>query len=178
VVRRALPHPHVKSDTVGRAGRRPCTPRALLADPRPVRRFAFAASVTSHLKLGTGIALVAQRDPIWTAKEVASLDHLSGGRVIFGVGYGWNREEMAQHGTPYAQRRLLMRDKIMMMKALWTQDEASYNGDLLTLEPSWAWPKPAQKPHPPIVMGAAPGSRTLADMAGVLRWVDPTRQPT
>ncbi|HZD21858.1 MAG TPA: LLM class flavin-dependent oxidoreductase, partial [Acidimicrobiia bacterium] len=89
---------------------------------------AYAAAVTTDLKLGTGITLVAQRDPIWTAKEVATLDHLSGGRVIFGVGYGWNKEEMAQHGTPYLERRVLMREKIMMMKALWTQDDASYTG--------------------------------------------------
>lgn len=125
---------------------------------------AYAAAVTTDLILGTGISLVAQRDPIWTAKEVATLDHLSGGRVIFGVGYGWNKEEMAQHGTPYSQRRALMREKILMMKALWTQDEASYQGELMSLEPSWAWPKPVQKPHPPIVMGAYPGPKTLADI--------------
>ena len=125
---------------------------------------AYAASVTSEIKLGTGITLAAQRDPIWTAKEVASLDHLSGGRVIFGVGYGWNREEMAQHGTRYAERRALMREKILMMRALWTRDEASFQGELLQLEPSWAWPKPVQDPHPPIVMGAAPGPRTLEDI--------------
>ncbi|HEU4320845.1 MAG TPA: LLM class F420-dependent oxidoreductase [Acidimicrobiia bacterium] len=125
---------------------------------------AYAASVTTTLKLGTGISLVAQRDPIWTAKEVASLDHLSGGRVIFGVGYGWNKEEMAQHGTDYRDRRAVMREKILMMKALWTEDEASFDGDLLALERSWAWPKPIQKPHPPIVMGAAPGPKTLEDI--------------
>lgn len=124
----------------------------------------YAAAVTTDLKLGTGITLLAQRDPIWTAKQVASLDHLSGGRVIFGVGYGWNKEEMAQHGTPYLERRALMREKILLLKALWTQDEASFTGDLLNLEPSWAWPKPVQKPHPPIVMGAAPGPRTLSDI--------------
>ena len=125
---------------------------------------AFAASATSTLRLGTGITLMAQRDPIWTAKEVATLDHLSGGRVIFGVGYGWNKEEMTQHGTPYLQRRALMREKILVMKALWTENEASYEGELLKLEPSWAWPKPVQKPHPPIVMGAAPGPKTLEDI--------------
>lgn len=125
---------------------------------------AYAASVTTTLRLGTGITLLAQRDPIWTAKEVASLDHLSGGRVIFGVGYGWNKEEMEQHGTPYLKRRALMREKILMMKSLRTQEEPSYRGDLLNLEPSWAWPKPVQKPHPPIVMGAAPGPRTLDDI--------------
>jgi probable F420-dependent oxidoreductase len=125
---------------------------------------AYAATATSELRLGTGIALVAQRDPIWTAKEVASLDHLSGGRLIFGVGYGWNKEEMASHGTPYTRRRELMREKILMMKALWTEEDATFKGDLMELEPSWAWPKPVQKPHPPIVMGAAAGPRTLADI--------------
>lgn len=125
---------------------------------------AYAASATTSLRLGTGITLLAQRDPIWTAKEVASLDHLSGGRVIFGVGYGWNKEEMGQHGTPYLERRALMRDKIMLMKALWTEEEASYRGNLIELEPSWAWPKPVQKPHPPIIMGAAPGPKTLSDI--------------
>jgi probable F420-dependent oxidoreductase len=125
---------------------------------------AYAASATTGLLLGTGITLMAQRDPIWTAKEVASLDHLSGGRVIFGVGYGWNKEEMAQHGTPYLERRSLMREKILVMKALWAQDEAVFAGELMNLEPSWAWPKPLQRPHPPIVMGAAPGPRTLQDI--------------
>ena len=125
---------------------------------------AYAATATTELKLGTGITLVAQRDPIWTAKEVASLDHLSGGRVLFGVGYGWNKEEMAQHGTTYLDRRKLMREKILVMKALWSQDEAAFDGEALHLEPSWAWPKPVQQPHPPIIMGAAPGPKTLADM--------------
>ena len=125
---------------------------------------AYAAAVTETLKLGTGISLVSQRDPIWTAKEVATLDHLSGGRVLFGVGYGWNKEEMAQHGTAYGDRRALLREKVLMMKALWTQDEASFDGELMALDPSWAWPKPAQKPHPPIIMGAGAGPRTIADM--------------
>jgi probable F420-dependent oxidoreductase len=120
--------------------------------------------VTTTLQLGTGVSLVAQRDPIWTAKEVASLDVLSNGRLIFGIGYGWNKEEMAQHGVEYSRRRALLREKVLLMKALWTEDEASFQGDLLRLEPSWAWPKPAQKPHPPIIMGAAAGPRTIADM--------------
>ncbi len=123
---------------------------------------AFAAAVTTDIKLGTGISLVAQRDPIWTAKEVASLDHLSGGRVLFGIGYGWNKEEMAQHQTPYSERRELLRAKVLMMKALWTEKEASFDGERMSLEPSWAWPKPIQDPHPPILMGAAAGPKTLA----------------
>jgi probable F420-dependent oxidoreductase len=125
---------------------------------------AYAAAATSTLQLGTGVTLIAQRDPIWTAKEVASLDVLSGGRLILGIGYGWNREEMAQHGVVYTKRRELLREKVLLMKALWTEDEASFEGDLIGLEPSWAWPKPAQQPHPPILMGAAAGPRTLGDM--------------
>lgn len=125
---------------------------------------AYAASATTKLMLGTGVTLVAQRDPLWTAKEVASLDHLSVGRVLFGIGYGWNKEEMAQHGVAYSERRAVLREKILMMKTLWTQEEASYAGEQLSLESSWAWPKPAQVPHPPIIMGAAAGPRTLADM--------------
>jgi probable F420-dependent oxidoreductase len=125
---------------------------------------AYAAAVTSTLRLGTGVTLVAQRDPIWTAKEVASLDALSGGRFLFGIGYGWNKEEMAQHGVDYSVRRAGLREKVLLMKALWTEEEAGFEGEVVTLEPSWAWPKPAQIPHPPIIMGAAAGPRTLADM--------------
>lgn len=124
----------------------------------------YAAAVTENLKLGTGITLLAQRDPIWTAKEVASLDHLSDGRVIFGVGYGWNKEEMAHHGVRFEDRRSLLREKMLLMKALWTEDEASFQGEELTLEPSWAWPKPAQSPHPPVLMGAGAGPKTIEHM--------------
>lgn len=120
-----------------------------------------AAAVTTTLKLGTGISLVAQRDPLWTAKQVASLDVISGGRMIFGVGYGWNKEEMASHGIRYLDRRELLREKILMMKSLWTDDVAHFEGTHLALEPSWAWPKPVQKPHPKIVLGAAAGPRTI-----------------
>jgi len=123
-----------------------------------------AVAATDGLKLGTGITLVAQRDPIWTAKEVATLDHLSGGRVLFGVGYGWNKEEMAQHGAAYSRRRELLREKILMMKSLWADEVSSFQGELLSLEPSWAWPKPIQRPHPPIIMGADAGPRTIDDM--------------
>ena len=125
---------------------------------------AYAAAATTTLRVGSGITLMAQRDPIWTAKEVATVDHLSGGRVNFGVGYGWNKEEMAHHCVAYTDRRALMREKILMMKALWTEDEASFEGEMISLEPSWAWPKPVQKPHPPIFMGADPGPKTLADI--------------
>ena len=121
-----------------------------------------AAAATTTLKIGSGITLVAQHDPIWLAKQVASVDVLSQGRLIFGIGYGWNKEEMAQHGVSYQERRALLREKILMMKELWTGDEASYAGELLHLDPSWAWPKPLQKPHPPIILGGAAGPKTRA----------------
>jgi probable F420-dependent oxidoreductase len=123
-----------------------------------------AAAVTERLELGTGITLLAQRDPLWTAKEVASLDLISGGRLQFGIGYGWNKEEMASHGVRYTERRALLREKVLMMKQLWTEEVASYQGEHLSLEPSWAWPKPVQQPHPPILMGGSAGPKTIADM--------------
>jgi probable F420-dependent oxidoreductase len=114
-----------------------------------------AAAVTSTIKLGTGICLVAQRDPIWLAKEVATLDHLSNGRFLFGIGYGWNHEEMAHHGVDIARRRKVVREKVLACKALWTDDEASFTGEYVNFEPSWSWPKPMQRPHPPIIVGAS-----------------------
>ena len=125
---------------------------------------AYAGAFTERLKLGTGITLVAQRDPIWTAKEVASLDYLSNGRVQFGIGYGWNREEMAHHGVRFGDRRDLLREKVLAMKALWTEDDASFEGQHVNFEESWAWPKPVQDPHPPIIMGATANAETIKDM--------------
>lgn len=123
------------------------------------------AAVTSKLRLGTGITLVAQRDPIWLAKEVASLDMISGGRLEFGVGYGWNVEEMRNHGLDSKKRRGILREHILMMKELWTKDEASFQGKHVQLEKSWAWPKPTQTPHPPVIMGGAAGPKTAAHIA-------------
>jgi probable F420-dependent oxidoreductase len=123
-----------------------------------------AAAVTTRIRLATGITLVPQRDHLWLAKEVASVDVMSGGRFIFGIGYGWNKEEMASHGVRYTERRALMREKILFMKELWTKEEASFQGAKIQLEPSWAWPKPVQKPHPPIIMGGDAGPKTIADM--------------
>ena len=125
---------------------------------------AAVAATTERVKLGTGVTLVAQRDPIWLAKEVASVDFLSGGRMLFGIGYGWNKEELASHGVDYRRRRERLRESILLMKELWTEEEASFSGEVLKLEPSWAWPKPIQKPHPPIIMGGAAGPKTVADM--------------
>ncbi len=120
-----------------------------------------AAAVTTRLKLATGISLVAQRDPLWLAKEIASLDMISGGRVLFGVGYGWNKEEMANHGLRYTERRAVLRENILAMKELWTKEEAEFHGSYVDFEPSWAWPKPVQKPHPPIILGADAGPKTM-----------------
>jgi probable F420-dependent oxidoreductase len=112
-----------------------------------------AATVTKRLKLATGICLVVERDPITTAKEVASLDVLSNGRFLFGIGGGWNAEEMEHHGTAFKTRWRLMRERVLAMKELWTKDEAEFHGQFVNFDRSWAWPKPVQKPHPPILMG-------------------------
>jgi len=126
---------------------------------------AAIAATTERLILGTGITLVAQRDPIWLAKEVASLDVISGGRVIFGIGYGWNKEELADHGVAYLERRAILRERVLAMKEIWTNDVAEYHGDHVDFEPSWSWPKPVQKPHPPIVLGGGAGPKTFRDIA-------------
>ena len=112
-----------------------------------------AASATERLRVATGICLVVERDPIVTAKEVASLDRLSGGRLLFGVGAGWNVEEMANHGTDASRRFGLMRERIEAMKAIWSQEKASYHGRYVDFEAIWSWPKPLQLPHPPILVG-------------------------
>ena len=119
-----------------------------------------AASATQRLLVGTGICLVIERDPITTAKEVASLDRLSGGRFLFGVGAGWNAEEMRNHGTDPRRRFSVMRERVEAMKAIWTQDEASYHGRHVDFDRLWSWPKPAQRPHPPIIVGGN-GERVL-----------------
>jgi probable F420-dependent oxidoreductase len=113
----------------------------------------YAAAVTKKIKIGSGICLVIERDPITLAKEVASLDFLSNGRVIFGIGAGWNREEMEDHGTSFPTRWKLLRERIEAMKAVWRDDEAEYHGELVRFDKIWSWPKPAQKPHPPILLG-------------------------
>jgi probable F420-dependent oxidoreductase len=119
----------------------------------PFVALAAAAGTTDRIKIGTGVCLVIERDPIVTAKEVASLDRLSAGRFLFGVGAGWNREEMADHGTDPRRRFELMRERIEAMKAIWSEDEASYHGRQVDFGPLWAWPKPLQQPHPPIIVG-------------------------
>jgi probable F420-dependent oxidoreductase len=114
-----------------------------------------AAMATKTLKIGTGVCLIAQRDAIQTAKLVASIDQVSGGRFVFGVGNGWNQDEMENHGTVFASRHKLAREKIEAMKAIWTQDRAEYHGEFINFDPIATWPKPVQKPHPPIIVGGA-----------------------
>ncbi|MGW5361888.1 TIGR03619 family F420-dependent LLM class oxidoreductase [Actinopolymorpha pittospori] len=122
---------------------------------------AAAASATATLRIGSGVTLVVERDPIVTAKEVASVDHLSGGRFEFGVGAGWNREEMRNHGTDPRTRMALMRERVEAMKQIWTRHEASYQGRFVSFDRIWSYPKPAQRPHPPILVGG--GGPTVLD---------------
>jgi probable F420-dependent oxidoreductase len=119
----------------------------------PFVALSFAAAATRKLKLGTGIALVPQREPIVTAKTVASLDRLSNGRFIFAIGGGWNVDEMENHGTRYANRFKLLRERVLAMKALWMQEEAQFHGEFVNFDPVWMYPKPVQHPHPPVLIG-------------------------
>ncbi|MEE8433421.1 MAG: LLM class F420-dependent oxidoreductase [bacterium] len=123
-----------------------------------------AAMATTTLTLASGICLIIQRDPIITAKAVASLDRLCGGRLIFGVGGGWNQEEMENHGTAYKTRWGLMRERVEAMKAIWSEEAASYHGKHVHFDNIWSWPKPLQQPHPPILV-AGNGARTLQRVA-------------
>lgn len=120
-----------------------------------------AAMATSKLKVATGICLVVERDPIITAKEVASLDQLSGGRFIFGIGGGWNAEEMENHGTDFKNRWKVLRERILAMKEIWANDEAEFHGEFVNFDKIWSYPKPLQKPHPPIIMGSGYGLKAF-----------------
>lgn len=129
----------------------------------PFVGLATVASVTSKIKLCTGICLIVQRDVIQLAKEVATLDQLSGGRVILGIGAGWNAEEMEDHGTPFDRRMKVMREKVEALKAIWTESKAEYHGEFVNFDEMMTWPKPVQKPHPPILLGGGfPGGAKRA----------------
>lgn len=121
----------------------------------PFVALSMAAAVTTTLKIGTGISLVTERDPILMAKQVASLDFLSNGRLQLGVGAGWNAEEMENHGTPFAQRWKILRERILAMREIWTQEEAEFHGDFVAFDKLWAHPKPVQAGGPPILLGAS-----------------------
>ena len=121
----------------------------------PFVALTVAATASKTIRLGTGICLVIQRDPIHTAKEVASLDHVSNGRFDFGIGGGWNAEEMADHGIDFSRRWTVLREKVEAMKAIWTQEVSEYHGEFVNFGPMWSWPKPVQKPHPPVILGGS-----------------------
>ncbi len=138
----------------------PELPREYAHTLDPFVSLAAVAAVTSRLRIGTGICLVVERDPIITAKEVASLDQLSGGRFLFGIGGGWNYEEMENHGTEPVTRWKLLRERVLAMKQIWTETKAEYHGDFVNFDPIFQWPKPVQQPHPPIIVGGS-GPRTF-----------------
>lgn len=128
-------------------------PRMYYRTLDPFAALTAAATATRRLLLATGVCLLVQRDPIHTAKQVATLDHLSAGRAVFGVGAGWNREEMSQHGTNPATRMRLLRERVFAVKELWTKDAAEFHGEFVDIERTYFWPKPVQRPHPPVVVG-------------------------
>jgi probable F420-dependent oxidoreductase len=127
----------------------------------PFISLAAAAAVTTRLRLGTGVALAAQREPLVTAKALATLDQLSGGRFVLGTGFGWNVDEMAHHGVDYATRRERAREVVLAMRALWEEDEASFHGEYVNFSPSWSWPKPVQQPLP-ILLGGGAGPKLFS----------------
>ena len=136
----------------------------------PLVALAAAATATTTLRLGTGILLAAQREPIVTAKAVATLDHLSGGRAALGVGFGWNEDELEHHGVTMAERRDVARETILAMQALWADDEAGFDGDHVSFSPSWSWPKPVQSDgdghrRVPVLHGGAAGPKLFAHIA-------------
>ena len=121
----------------------------------PLTYLAQVAAVTQKLQIGTGVCLVAEHHPIALAKRVASLDSLSGGRFLFGVGAGWNAEELENHGVRFEDRWRVLRENILAMKAMWTQKDAEFHGRFVNFDPVWVEPKPARKPHPPVFIGAS-----------------------
>ena len=135
----------------------PALPREYWHTLDPFVALAAAAAVTTRLKVGTGICLIIERDPITTAKEVASLDFVSGGRMLFGIGGGWNAEEMENHGTDFKSRFRVLRERVLAMKEIWTKEEAAFHGEFVNFDPIWSHPKPVQKPHPPVLLGGESG---------------------
>lgn len=139
--------------------------REYLRSLDPYIALAAASANTSKILLGTGIGLVAQHDPITLAKQLATLDLLSNGRLVLGIGYGWNHEEMENHGVDVRRRRAIVREKMLAMQALWSQEEAEFHGEFVNFEKSWMWPKPIQQPRPRVLIGGAPGPKLFAHIA-------------
>jgi probable F420-dependent oxidoreductase len=131
----------------------------------PLVALAMCAGATERLIVGTGICLVAQREPIVTAKAIATLDHMSGGRFVLGIGFGWNADEIADHGVSMADRRDVTREHVLAMRALWSDDVASFDGQFVQIPPTWSWPKPVRAGGPPVLIGGAPGPKMFAHIA-------------
>ncbi len=131
----------------------------------PLVALSTAAAVTTRIGLGTGILLVAQHDPIVLAKQVATLDHLSGGRVTLGVGFGWNRAEAEDHGVDFARRHAVAREHLAAMEAIWSRDQAEYHGEFVDFDPTWSWPKPLQQPRVRVLVGGGAGDAVLSAVA-------------
>jgi probable F420-dependent oxidoreductase len=140
-------------------------PEEYSRSPDPYISLAAAAAVTDRIELGTGIGLPAQHDHITFAKQLATLDVISAGRFVFGIGFGWNHEEMENHGIDVKHRRELVREKVLAMQALWANDVAEYHGDWIDMEPAWQWPKPLPQPRPPILIGGGAGPKLFAHIA-------------
>ena len=158
-------HTHIPTERRSPWPGGPNLPREYLRTNDLFVALAMAAAATTKLRIGTGICLVIEHDPISLAKSVATLDSLSGGRVLFGIGGGWNAEEMENHGTNFRRRWEILRERIEAMRAIWTQDEATYHGEHVSFDPLWSWPQPVQKPHPPILLGSgsARGRQRVVD---------------
>jgi probable F420-dependent oxidoreductase len=137
----------------------------------PIVALATAAAVTTHIGLGTGILLAAQHDPILLAKEVATFDHLSGGRVTLGVGYGWNRAEAEDHGVDFGRRRAMVAEHLAAMEAIWSCDEAEFHGEFVDFGPTWSWPKPLQQPRVRTLVGGGATEAVLAAAAALDGWI-------
>ncbi len=137
----------------------------------PFVALSAVAAVTRRLRIGTAVCLVIEHDPITLAKRVSTLDLLSGGRLLFGIGGGWNREEMENHGTDPSRRWKLLRERVEAMKRIWTEDEPEYHGEFVDFDPIWQWPKPLQKPHPPVLLGSLRGGGELM-LKRVVRYCD------
>lgn len=148
-------HSHIPTSRKSPWGGGPELPKHYYDTYDPFVSLGAAAVLTKTIKLATGICLVVQRDPIHTAKEVSTVEQLSGGRFIFGVGGGWNAEEMADHGTAFETRFKLMRERILAMKEIWARSKPKFDGEFVKFDEMMQWPKPVQKPHPPIIVGGA-----------------------
>jgi probable F420-dependent oxidoreductase len=157
-------HTHIP---VKREAAHPGTGTSELPDDRYMRTLdpwvalSMAAAVTSRIRLGTAVALPVEHDPITLAKTIASLDHLSGGRLTLGVGFGWNVDELTDHHVPAGKRRTVLRECLEAMQSLWSEETGSYDGEFVSFGPSWAWPKPVQQPRPPVIVGASGTEKTF-----------------